>query len=136
LIWLKISFLFLWNYGVAYSHILRASSCASEWRAGPIVIFRFDVDITSSWWRPWTMRGARSSWSQSPLNLVLSHFTPWWFYCKSTPLLVMSLKPFVKVVTRLKTPPSSHGLQFLALDTIVGCAVRFADCLLIARHTT
>jgi len=28
---------------------------------------------------------------------------------------------------------SSHGLQFLMLDTIIGCTVQFANCLLIAR---
>ncbi len=27
----------------------------------------------------------------------------------------------------------SHGLQFSTLDTIIGCAVRFVDCLLITR---
>jgi hypothetical protein len=46
------------------------------------------------------------------------------------------LKPYVKVVTRLKTPPSSHGLQFLALNIIVGCMVRFVDYFLIARQIT
>jgi hypothetical protein len=45
------------------------------------------------------------------------------FCCRSTLLLVMNLKPYVKVLMRLKTPPFSHGLQFLALDIIVGCAV-------------
>jgi hypothetical protein len=52
------------------------------------------------------------------------------------PLLVMNLKPSVKVVIRLKTPPFSHGLQFLALDITIGCMARFADCFLIARQTT
>jgi hypothetical protein len=49
---------------------------------------------------------------------------------------VTNPKPFVKVVTKLKILLSSHGLQFPALVTIVGCVVRFVDCLLIARHTT
>ncbi len=35
----------------------------------------------------------------------------------------MNLKPYVKVVMKLKTPLFSHGLQFPMLDTIVGCAV-------------
>jgi hypothetical protein len=34
------------------------------------------------------------------------------------------LKPFVKIVTKLKTPLFSHGLQFVALDTIVGCTIQ------------
>jgi hypothetical protein len=37
-------------------------------------------------------------------------FAPWWFYCKSTPLLVMNLKLSVKIITRLKTPLILHGL--------------------------
>ncbi len=41
-----------------------------------------------------------------------------------------------EVVTKLKTPLSLHGLQFLTLDTIVGCAVRFVNCFLVARQTT
>ncbi len=53
-----------------------------------------------------------------------------------TSLLVMNLKPFVKVVTRLKTLLSSHGLQFMALDIIIGSAIRFFNYLLIARQTT
>jgi hypothetical protein len=35
----------------------------------------------------------------------------------------MNLKPFVKVVTRLKTPPFSCGLQFLVLDITIGYVV-------------
>jgi hypothetical protein len=53
--------------------------------------------------------------------------TPWWICCKLTSLLAMNLKSCMKVVTRLKTPSSSHGLQFLVLDIIVGCTVWFAD---------
>jgi hypothetical protein len=37
---------------------------------------------------------------------------------------------------KLKTPLSSHGLQFLALDTIVGYIVWFIDYLIIVRQTT
>ncbi len=40
-----------------------------------------------------------------------------------TSLLVINLKSYVKVTTKLKTFISLHGLQFLVLDTIVGCAV-------------
>ncbi len=32
----------------------------------------------------------------------LQILAPWWFCCKSTPLLVMNLKSFMKVVTKLK----------------------------------
>ncbi len=64
-----------WNYSVMHGHILWAPSPASEWRAGPKVILRFNVDTTSSWWRPCTVKGACSSWSQSPSSLVLSHFS-------------------------------------------------------------
>jgi hypothetical protein len=67
-------FFFPWNYGVAYGHILQASSCISKWRADRGVMFRFDVDATSSWWRTRTTKSVHLSWSRSPLNLVLSHF--------------------------------------------------------------
>jgi hypothetical protein len=49
--------------------------------------------------------------------------------------LVMNSKPYVKVITKLRTPPSSPSLQFPVLDTIVGCVVRFVNYLLIARQT-
>jgi hypothetical protein len=49
--------------------------------------------------------------------------TPWWSCCKSTSLLVTNLKLSMKVVTKLKILLSSHGLQFLALDTIVSCVI-------------
>ncbi len=68
-------FSFPWNYGVAHGHFLWAPSRASEWRVSPGIIFRFDVDVTSSWWKPFTTKGARSSWSRSPWSLVLSHFS-------------------------------------------------------------
>jgi hypothetical protein len=42
-------FSFAWNYGVMHGHVLRASSWANEWRDSPIIIFRFDVNATSSW---------------------------------------------------------------------------------------
>jgi hypothetical protein len=51
-IWLKISSLFPWNYGIMYGHVLQALSYASEWRVGPIIFFKFYVDVTSSWWKP------------------------------------------------------------------------------------
>ncbi len=122
-----------------YGHFLRALNYTSECRTDSGVIFRFGVNVTSSWWRPQPAKGACLSWSWSPSNLVLSHFSnsrTLVILLQVDPIFVMNLKPFVKVVTRLKTPPSSHGLQFLALDTIVGCVVRFVDSLLIARQTT
>jgi len=76
LIWLKISFFpFLpCNYGVAYNHVPRAVNRTSEWRTASGVVSRSYLDITSSWWRTWTSRGASSSWSGAPPSLVLSHF--------------------------------------------------------------
>jgi hypothetical protein len=48
-----------------------------------------------------------------------------WYYHISPNFytLVMNLKLSLKVVTKLKTLLSSHGLQFLVLDIIVGCAI-------------
>jgi hypothetical protein len=43
------------------------------------------------------------------IHLILTSKV-FWIYCKSTLLLVMNLKPYVKVVKKLKTPPFSHGL--------------------------
>jgi hypothetical protein len=57
-----------------YGHVLRASSCTSKQRANPGVIFKFNVDITSSWWGTRIARGARSSWSRFLSNLILPHF--------------------------------------------------------------
>ncbi len=59
---------------------------------------------------------------------------PWWSCYKSTLLLVMNLKLSMKVVTKLKTLLFSLSLQFPALDTIIGCAIRFIDCLPIASR--
>jgi hypothetical protein len=67
-------FFFSWNYGVAYGHILQVSSYASEWRISSRVIFRFDIDVTSSWWRPRIVRDAHSFWSRSLSSLILLHF--------------------------------------------------------------
>ncbi len=67
-------FFFPWDYGVTYGHVLRASSYVSKWKVSPIVIFTFDIDATSSWWKTWIARSARSSWSRSLSSLVLSHF--------------------------------------------------------------
>jgi hypothetical protein len=41
----------------------------------------------------------------------------------------------VKVVTKLKTLLSSHGLQFLMLETTIGYAVWFVDYLFIIKQT-
>ncbi len=55
--------------------------------------------------------------------IFLQTLAPWSFCCKSISLQVMNSKPSMKVVTKLKIFLSLHGLQFLALDTIVGCAI-------------
>jgi hypothetical protein len=108
---------------------LKTSNYISEWKTSLKVIFRFDVDVTSSWWRPWIAKGARSSWILIELGIItfLQILSPWWFCCKSTMFLVM------KIVMRWKTPPSSHGFQFSVLDTIVGYVVWFTDYLLITK---
>jgi hypothetical protein len=62
------------TYGVTHGHLLRALSHISEWRTAFGVIFRFDPNVTSSWRRTQTSRGARSSWSWTPSSLVLSYF--------------------------------------------------------------
>jgi hypothetical protein len=72
---LKIWFFsFPWNYGVIHGHVLRAPSCTSEWIITS-QIFKFDIDITSSWWRSRTSRGACSSWSWTPSSLVPLYFS-------------------------------------------------------------
>jgi len=68
-------FFFTWNYCITHGHDLRASNSTSEWKAGPKIIFRFDVDTTSSWWKPRTTTSARPSWSRPPSSLVISHFS-------------------------------------------------------------
>jgi len=74
-----------------------------------------------------------------PLELGIIKFlwilVLWWFCYRSTLLLVMNLKLFAKVFTKLKTPQFLHGLQFLALDIIVGCVIQFVNCLLSTRHS-
>jgi hypothetical protein len=71
-----------------------------------------------------------------------------WYYHKSSNfhtlvillqidlLLTMNLKLSMKVVMRLKTVTSLCGLQFPMLDIIIGCTIRFVNCLLIARRIT
>ncbi len=68
-------FSFPWNCGVAHGHVLQASSYTNEWKIDFGIIFRFDIDITSLWWRSQTAKGASSSWSQSFSNLVLLYFS-------------------------------------------------------------
>ncbi len=65
---------FPWNYGIMYGHVLQASSCVSEWRVGPGVVFRSNVDATSLWWKTRIARGAWSFWNWFPSSLVLPHF--------------------------------------------------------------
>ncbi len=64
-----------WNHGVAHGHILRAPSHSSEWRIAYGVIFRSDLNATSSWWRTQTSRSAHLSRSWTPSSLVLSYFS-------------------------------------------------------------
>jgi hypothetical protein len=74
--WLKIWFFSSpWNYGVAHGHILWALSCPNKWRTTSEVISRSDFNVTSSWWRIRTSRGARSFWTWTLLSLVLSYFS-------------------------------------------------------------
>jgi hypothetical protein len=61
--WMKIFFSFPWNYGIAYGHVLQASSCTSESKTGFRIIFRFDVDVTSLWQKPRIAKGVRSFWN-------------------------------------------------------------------------
>ncbi len=73
--WFKIWFFSSpWNYGITHGHILRAPSHTSEWRIAFEIIFRFDPNVASSWWRTQTSRGAHLSWSRTPSSLVLSYF--------------------------------------------------------------
>jgi hypothetical protein len=64
-----------WNHGVAHGHILWAPNHSSKWRVAYGVISRSDPNVTSSWWRTWTLRSVRSSWSWTPLSLILSYFS-------------------------------------------------------------
>jgi hypothetical protein len=74
--WLKIWFVsFPWKYGVAHGHVLWAPCHSSEWRIAFGIIFRFDTNVTSLWWRSQTSRSAWLSWSWTPLSLVLSYFS-------------------------------------------------------------
>ncbi len=134
--WSKI-FSFLWIHDIARDHVLWASNCTNEWRTASRVIFRFDIDVISSWWRG-NHKKCTLILKLNPLELSIiaffRTFISWWFCYKSTPFLVMNLKLSMKVFIKLKTPPSSHGLQFLALNTIIGCAVQFVNCFLIARR--
>jgi len=73
--WLKIRFFsFPWNYGIVHGHILRALNRSSKWKIAFRIIFRPDINATSSWWRTWTSRGVCSSWNWTPLSLVLLYF--------------------------------------------------------------
>jgi hypothetical protein len=69
------------------------------------------------------------------LNLISLEIGIIYYIFPNFRILVMNLKLSMKVVTRLKTPLSLHGLQFSTLDTIVGSMVQFADYLLIVRGT-
>jgi len=74
--------------------------------------------------KPWDMCPC---FKVEPLKLGIIAFIQtlvlWWFCCKSTLLLMMNMKLFAKVFTKLKTHSSLHGLQFSMLDIIVGCTI-------------
>jgi len=129
-----------WNYGVVIVTFYGPQSRTSEWRTTFGVIFRFDLNATSLWRRTQTSKGVSLSWNWTPSSRVLLYFVelphPGDLIYKSTLLSMTNLKLSAKVVTKPKTFLSSFSLQFLTLDTIVDCAVRFVDCLLIARWTT
>jgi len=74
LILIEDLFSFPWLHGIMHDHFLRVSNYTSEWRTTFGVIPKFDIDVTSSWWRSLTVKSAPSSWSWTPLSLVLSHF--------------------------------------------------------------
>jgi hypothetical protein len=67
-------FSFPWIHGVAHDHVLWALSHTSEWIIAPGVILRFHIDLTPSWWKSRITKDVPSSWSWTPLSLVLSHF--------------------------------------------------------------
>ncbi len=72
--WSKIFFV-PWIHGVVHDHVLWPSSRTNEWRTASKVIPKFDIDATSLWWRFWTTKNAPSSWSWTPLSLVLLHLS-------------------------------------------------------------
>jgi len=63
-----------WKYGIAHGRILRAPSRISGCRTAFGVIFRSNLNATSSRWRTRTSRSVRSSRSWTPSSLVLSYF--------------------------------------------------------------
>jgi hypothetical protein len=44
-----------------HCHILRALNRTNEWITAFGVIFKFDLNATSSWQKTWTLKGAHSS---------------------------------------------------------------------------
>jgi len=75
----------------------------------------------------------------NPFNLILSHFLnsrTLVILLRVDPAHVMNLKLSMKVINKLKTFLSLHGLQFSMLDSIIGYVVRFVNYLLITRQIT
>jgi hypothetical protein len=54
--WLKIFFFLPWIHGVAHDHFLWASSYINEWITASEVFPKFDINTTSSWWKPQTIK--------------------------------------------------------------------------------
>ncbi len=72
--WSKI-FFFSWIHGVAHDYILQASSCTNERKIASRNFFRFDINLTSLWWKSQTTRNAPSFRNRTLSNLVLSNFS-------------------------------------------------------------
>jgi hypothetical protein len=64
-----------WNHGVMHGHILRAPSRSNERRTAFGVIFSFDPNVASLWWRTPTSISVCSSLSWTPSGLVF-HISP------------------------------------------------------------
>ncbi len=105
--WFWSNFLYFpWIHGVMYDHVLWASSCISEWRTHResslnLILIQHPNDEDLNCKRcPLVLK-------LNPLELGIIAFfwtfVPWWFSYKLTLLLVMNLKLFVKVFTKLKT---------------------------------
>ncbi len=76
----SIFFSFPWIHGITHDYILWASSHTNERRIASKVILRFDVDLTLSWWRSWTAKGAPSCWNWTLSSLVLSKFSKHFYF--------------------------------------------------------
>jgi hypothetical protein len=80
----------------------------------------------------WKVLMFGDQWNKKQKHLFTSSHFPHEILLK----LSFLLKPFVKIIMKLKTHLFSHGLQFTTLDTIVDYMIRFVDYFLIIRQTT